>query len=297
MALGCSAGYALACIVLLLVSFILELWPYPIFNFLQDRGVPVKNAATQSGEFATCIFGFIFLAQEATMRRQWPRLLGLLAVILAMLVDIFFVATGRTALVVMLVLLALFAFRQLTPRGAMLLFAGAIAISAVAWAASPYLRARTEQIWTDFQSYEASNIRNSSGEHVEFAKKSIEFIREAPIFGHGTGSIHALFERAAAGHSGAAGVAADNPHNQTFVVAIQIGLVGAAVLWAMWIAHLFLFRGGDLASWIGLVIVAQNIVGSLFNSHLVDFVQGWTYVFGVGVAGGMMLRTKASDRS
>ena len=70
-------------------------------------------------------------------------------------------------------------------------------------------------------------------------------------------------------------------------MAIQLGLVGAAVLWAMWIAHLLLFRGSGLAEWIGLVIVVQNIVGSLFNSHLFDFVQGWVYVFGVGVAGGM----------
>jgi hypothetical protein len=51
-----------------------------------------------------------------------------------------------------------------------------------------------------------------------------------------------------------------------------------------------LFRGPGLAAWIGLVVVVQNIVGSLFNSHLFDFLQGWTYVVGVGVAGGMMLR-------
>jgi len=285
-------AYALACVGLLVLSFILASWPHPILLFSIDYGVAVKNAATQSGEFATCIFGFLFLAREAMARRQWPWLVALLAAILAMLADIFFVATGRTALVVMLVLLVLFAARQLTPRAAMLLFAGAIVIGAVAWAASPYLRARTEQIWTDFQRYETSDTRNSSGERIEFARKSIEFIREAPIFGHGTGSIHALFEKAAAGHSGAEGVAAANPHNQTFAVAIQIGLVGAAVLWAMWVAHLALFRGADLASWIGLVVVTQNIVGSLFNSHLFDFAQGWVYVFGVGVAGGMVLRNK-----
>ncbi len=58
----------------------------------------------------------------------------------------------------------------------------------------------------------------------------------------------------------------------------------------MWVAHLFLFRGNDLAAWIGLVIVTQNIIGSLFNSHLFDFVQGWVYVIGVGVAGGMALK-------
>jgi len=47
-------------------------------------------------------------------------------------------------------------------------------------------------------------------------------------------------------------------------VAIQLGLVGAAVLWAMWIAHFLLFRGNGLAEWVGLVLVVQNIVGSLF---------------------------------
>jgi low affinity Fe/Cu permease len=51
-----------------------------------------------------------------------------------------------------------------------------------------------------------------------------------------------------------------------------------------------MFRGSGLAEWIGLVVVIQSIVGSLFNSHLFDFSQGWTYVVGVGVAGGVALR-------
>ena len=107
------------------------------------------------------------------------------------------------------------------------------------------------------------------------------------MIGHGTGSIRTVFEKAAAGRTGAAGVAAANPHNQTLAVGIQLGAVGIAVLWAMWVAHLLLFRrNNNLAAWIGLVIVVQNITGSLFNSHIFDFVQGWTYVVGVGVAGG-----------
>jgi O-antigen ligase len=64
------------------------------------------------------------------------------------------------------------------------------------------------------------------------------------------------------------------------------------VLWAMWIAHLLLFRGGGLIEWIGLVLVVQNIVGSMFNSHLFDFMQGWVYVVGVGVAGGAVLKRR-----
>jgi len=38
----------------------------------------------------------------------------------------------------------------------------------------------------------------------------------------------------------------------------------------------------------------QNIISSLFNSHLFDFTQGWIYVFGVGIAGGTVLRQRAS---
>ena len=116
------------------------------------------------------------------------------------------------------------------------------------------------------------------------------------MIGHGTGSIHDLFIASSVGKTGAAGSATTNPHNQTFAVAIQLGLVGAVLLWAMWIAHLMLFRGSGLAEWIGLVIVVQNIVGSAFNSHLFDFVQGWIYVIGVGVAGGMALKNRTPPR-
>jgi hypothetical protein len=52
-----------------------------------------------------------------------------------------------------------------------------------------------------------------------------------------------------------------------------------------------------LIAWIGLVIVVQNIVGSLFNSHLFDFAQGWSYVIGVGVAGGAVSRVQAIEKS
>ena len=72
---------------------------------------------------------------------------------------------------------------------------------------------------------------------------------------------------------------------------------GAVVLFAMWLAHLSLFRGGGFAAWVGLIIVAQNIFGSLFNSHLFDFTQGWSYVVGVGVAAGAVFRGKASGVS
>ena len=92
----------------------------------------------------------------------------------------------------------------------------------------------------------------------------------------------------------------DNPHNQTLFVAIQFGAVGTMLLYAMWFAHLLLFRGDGLVPWLGTALVVQNIVGGLFNATLLEFTFGWIYIFGVGVLGGMMLRAERSgvvDRS
>ena len=297
-------GYLLSCVVLLVATTIIRpigpLWEmltrYEVGGVVGHNDVLVKNAATQSGEFVTCIFGLLFLLHEALTRRQWQLSFGLVAVICAMLGSILFVSTGRTALVIIPILLIIFVVKKLRGKSIVLALASAILIGIVGWFSSPYVRERTTQVWTEIKTYEATNERTSSGERIEFWKKSTEFVREAPVFGHGTGTIGALFEKAAAGKTGAAGVAAANPHNQTFTVAIQLGLLGAAVLWAMWIAHMLLFRGNGLTEWIGLVIVVQNVVGSLFNSHLFDFTQGWVYAVGVGVAGGVVLKNRGLEK-
>lgn len=287
------AGYLLSCSALLIVTAVVMAIPSLATTLLHFDNVLVKNAATQSGEFVTCIFGLLYFAHEGVERRRWLWVMGSATIIFAMLADIFYAATSRTALVIIPVLLTLFAAKNLKVRAIAFTFCGTVLVGAMVWASSPYLRFRADAILTEIQIYEASNGRTSSGERIEFWKKSFEFVRQSPVIGHGTGSIHILFEKAAAGRTGTAGVAAANPHNQTLAVAIQLGLVGVIILWAMWVAHLFLFRGSGLAEWIGLVIVTQNIVGSFFNSHLFDFVQGWVYVIGIGVAGGAALRVRA----
>ena len=40
-------------------------------------------------------------------------------------------------------------------------------------------------------------------------------------------------------------------------------------------------------------MLSKTLSGSLFNSHLFDFTNGWLYVVGVGVAGGVVLRELA----
>jgi O-antigen ligase len=282
-------GFLAACVALLVASLAVSIWP-ELPKGSSDAGVAVKNYIVQSAEFTMCAAVLLHRAVESSRRRQWTPALAGFVLALLFLADIFFVATSRTTLVVIVVLVLLFGFRQFGWKGFMLAAAVGLATAATLWVSSPYLRDRVAGVLSETERFEAKNVRTPSGERLMFWTRSIGFVESAPLLGHGTGSISEMFRHAAIGQKGVRAEVASNPHNQTFAVAIQLGLIGAAVLWAMWIFHFLLFRGGGLAAWIGLVVVAQNIVGSLFNSFLFDFTEGWLYVVGVGVAAGIILR-------
>jgi O-antigen ligase len=165
-------------------------------------------------------------------------------------------------------------------------------LGAAMWFASSGLRERVTNTATELQEYRATDKPTSVGEHLSFLKASLTIIESAPIIGHGTGSITEEFRRVTGGKTGASGQSTVNPHNQTFAVAIQLGLLGALALWAMWIAHLVLFRGQGVIAWLGLLIVVENIASSAAHCHLFDFNNGWLYVFGTGVLGGTILRER-----
>jgi O-antigen ligase len=282
-------GFVGSCFLLLLLSFALALFPRIPWQDSAMRGVPVKNYAAQSELFTICAFLLAELAREHWQRASRWVAVGLAALALAFLANIQIIATTRTVLVVLPVLLLLFGFRCAGWRGVVVALAGTLAIGALAWTSSPFFQLRVGSFMTEVRDYSVANQRTSAGERLEFWKKSARFIAQAPIIGHGTGAITGQFRRAAVGETGASAVISANPHNQTLAVAIQLGLVGTAVLFALWMSHLLLFRGGTLAAWIGLVVVVQNLVGSLFNSQLFDFTHGWAYVIGVGVCGSAML--------
>ena len=249
-------------------------------------GIPTKDYIFQSEMFALCALGLSIFVPKLWHSHRRVFSLALTMIIGAFLANIAFVATGRTTLVAMTVLLPVLGIRFVGWKGG---FAGtmvAVVLAAGMWLYSPYIRDRMVRTMDEIQIYRASGELSSTGLHLEFWKKSVELLAEAPIAGHGTGAIRQKFLDLARGKVGSAAVITDNPHNQIFAVGIQLGTIGVLVLLTMWWAHLRLFRDRNLISTLGLIIVVQNIVGSLFNSHLFDFTQGWLYVFGVGVTAG-----------
>jgi O-antigen ligase len=261
-------------------------------GYFPVNGIVVKNYIDQSQEFALCAVALAYPV-VTLLRANRIRMAALLAAIaVGLLGNMMFVVVSRTALVTIPVMVGVFALVHLRLRTAIVALCAAASLAALAWSASPNLRATVWKVFADYQQSEVQGNVSGTYSRLEYWRKSLQFFADAPLIGHGTGSTRGLFEQAAVGQVGFRAEVVANPHNQTLNVAVQWGAIGIVVLYAMWWLHLRLFRGDDLANWIGLLVVVQNILTSLFNSHLFDFHEGWMYVLGVGVAGGMALRAR-----
>jgi O-antigen ligase len=290
------AAFLVSCTALMAMSWIVAFDPALALKSGATYGVPVKNYIDQSQEFALCAVALAYpVVTFLRAKRILPAVL-LVAISLSFAVNMTFVTVSRTALVTMPILLAVFALLHLKWRTNLVIFSVAIVLAVLAWVASPQLRWKIVTFQRDYVLYMEYNQATALGLRLEFWRKSLQFFAEAPVIGHGTGSTRGLFEQAATGQKLlATSEVIGNPHNQTLNVAVQWGVVGIAVLYAMWWFHLLLFRGEGLVAWIGLLVVTQNIFTSLFNSHLFDFHEGWMYVMGVGVAGGMLLKKNTPE--
>jgi O-antigen ligase len=286
-------GFLGSCTALLIATWVLMvLWKlWGVYVPGKFPGLLVKDYIAQSTEFLICAFGLLGFAAVRWQKGDTRFALGALLLAGLFLANIFYIAPGRTAIVIMPALLVILGYYHFGWKGVAAAVIAGVVLAAAAWAASPFLRARVLVSFSEVQAYETEHAVSSSGIRLELWRKSLGFVAAAPVIGHGTGSIPDQFHRAAVG-GGVTGMESDNPHNQIFAVAIQLGLIGTAILLAMWLAHLALFRGGGLVAWIGVVIVVQNLASAPFNSHLFDSFHGWLYVFAVGVVGGIALRER-----
>jgi len=289
-------GFLASAVVLLLASWGLALG---LMSWQTNHafGVVVHDVIAQSTIFLICSFALIWLIGDLLVARNWRLAICFAALATLFLANVVFVATSRADIVVAPILIVLLGWRWSGWQGAILACVAAGVLAAAALMSSPYLRARVQRAVDDVEIYRTTHVHNDVGDHIEFLKKSIAFLREAPVIGHGTGSIPELFRRSTVGKKGAAAVVSVNPHNQILAVAIQLGALGAAVLLVMWLTHFLLFQTTGLAAWIGTVVVVENVISSLSSSHLFDFVHGWLYVLGVGIVGGMINCDRSSTNA
>ncbi len=293
-ALHIGYGFLASCLVILVLSYAALLWPTGPWTWFKSLGVPFKDNAVQSECFAICALGLALAATRVWSDgdRRRGAALGLLA--LLFFANIFLIYVSKTGMLVAFTLVAVLVIRTGGWRTALVLGVPIVLIVAGSLIYSPAAQQRVAEIATDVTAAGKEGTETiSTASRLDFWKKASEFVKQAPLFGHGTGSIRPLYQELEATRPSPYGEAVADPHNQILHIVLQVGLVGGVILLAMWFAHFRLFTGSDMASTMGLAIVAQNFVGSLFNSHISQVTQGMLYCLGVGLLGAVALHRRA----
>ena len=286
-------GFLAGCLIVLVLSWISMLWPSGPWGWFKSPGVPVKDNAVQSGCFALCAFALVVGAVRAWSVGDKRRAAAMTALALLFFADIFLIFVSKTGMLEALALLGLFLVWFGGWRRALLIAAPLVVMIGLALSVSAPAQHRLAEFAADMRADRISQESVSTASRQDFWNKAIGFIRQDPLFGHGTGSTRSLYQSLEAARPSPYGEAVPDPHNQFLALAIQVGLVGGALLLAMWATHFLLFAGRGVVGILGQAVVLQNLVGSLFNSHLSTVTQGTLYCLAVGLLGGLVNRRRS----
>ena len=164
-----------------------------------------------------------------------PALIGLAA---CMVFDMF-ITEGRTGQLVFFVLSGLLLFQIFRGHtGRAVLAAGVLlpALLAAGYALSPTFHDRVEKARSEITRFH-SNPETSVGLRLLYWQNSWAIIKNNPLLGVGTGDFQSAYAEVNQARSPRVGVT-DNPHNQYVLILSQFGLIGLAVLLAVFLTQI-----------------------------------------------------------
>ncbi len=258
-------SFIAGCVVLLFISYGIFFSIIPSERF----GHSVVYHITHSLFMAVLAF---WCLQRIFESRQYIYLW--LALFLLTTFNLFYIAPGRTGMLIYIALIILTFFQRLSWRKSLAATFLVSIVIGITFFTSSNFSTRVNEAVDEIRNYQAESSRTSLGMRFDWWQNSIDLIKQKPIFGHGTGSFRTVQERIKDSET----QSTDNPHNAYLLLAVQTGLVG-----------LFLFITLLVSQFIGSfslqpprkyllqgVVVAMS-VGCLMNSFLFDSHPGHFY--------------------
>jgi O-antigen ligase len=273
---------AIGLLVAMQVSFMQAAGMLPM-----KHGNPVLSSSlTQGALMAWLAFWLLHYHRKTGLK-------GILALLVLVLANLFFLVDSSTGVVLVLALGLLFGLQTLRRAKLAVMAGGLLAVVAFAFAVSPMFRTATqEDVKAVQEMLNGKTTFTPTGERLQFYRNSLTLFSQAPVFGHGTGRFH---EKYAEHVAGTKQVVTSNPHNEYLMVGVQSGLVGlgilVALLWALWRAA---SRWEGMDRWLAQGMVVWLSVGCCFNSFILDSREGMLFALLAGVYGAAPTAQKES---
>jgi len=267
-------AFIIGSIVMVALSYLKIFGYFPYFH-QPDPNTAFYDHINTSLIVAISSFVLIYKVTEC---KQWYDKLLILLIIALEISYLFIFNTGRSGLVLLIALFAIFLYQQLSTQKfllGMLVFILAILgvfmisknFSEIVVSAHQHTRA--------YMAHQQLTEPTSEGERLAFWKNSLYLFKNHPIIGTGTGSFKNEYGKIEGNI-----LKTDNPHNQYLFFLVQFGVLGgvALIAWFTYLLHASQHIPKNLRYIIQGVVISF-IIGCFFNSWIKDAVPGQILIF------------------
>ena len=204
--------------------------PWATVNELPSLGI-VHGSTLEQPVLLTLLGVVLWFMREhwPTGRWRWAPI----GILLLTVFNVFFVMTGRTGFVVMLVFISMAVWWQLPRRLRWLVLGLPFVLSALMMVLSPRFEARTTKVFHEVLSYQQGSIETSQAQRLDYWHRSLLAIQEKPLIGHGVGSWRMNYHRL----GGMQADAPSNPHQQYLLWLVEAGALGCLLFLGMLVAQ------------------------------------------------------------
>jgi O-antigen ligase len=256
------------CVVLMLVSYLM------FFHLVPEERYGHSMVFHITHSFFMAILSFWTLHKALTRssgRSIW------LVIFLAAVINIFYIAPGRTGMFVFCCLMLLFFYQQFSLGKWLLCMMLFVAFIGVIYQSSDNFSGRVKEAIDEVNQYQPGQSRTSIGQRFDWWNSSIALIKQKPLLGHGTGSFPLVHQKIIENTSVAA---TDNPHNEYLLISVQFGLIGLGLFFCLILLQLIEANRLDKPPRCLLQgVILAILAGSMMNSLLFDSQQGHFYLF------------------
>ena len=291
------AAFFLMMVVVLILSYLIGfgmLSGGDPFKGNENYGIVFRSHITHSLLVAFSAFAFATLARISGSPHR--RVLWIALTVMAVY-NVLFMVKGRTGYLVLGVLFVYFFVEWLRWKGFLIAALGGSIIVVCAFFLSDVFHARLSDTAADFHKWRSGQIVTSEqiiiskqsfteerglGLRLSWYEKSLAIIRDFPVFGVGTGGFPLAFTEKV---RNSRLPATSNPHNEYLLIAVQLGLLGLAVLlylfYTQW--HLAADLPGLFERNLARGLVLTVMTTCLVNSSLLDHGEGIFYAWMSGL--------------